>query len=183
MRYLHHHGWINFRMRAMLVSVATYSLSLPWQPVASWLAQQFVDFEPGIHYPQIQMQSGLSDQQVLRIYNPITQAFNLDEAGDFVRRWVPELAQVSTNWIFEPWKMPANIQAQVGWTRDYFYPAPLVDFEFAHRLAKQEITHLRAQHSLPPANKHQHSTPSTRPSAPQSNHHPQSAHQQLDLFS
>lgn len=148
MRYLHHQGWINFRMRAMLVSAATHSLSLPWEPVADWLAEQFVDFEPGIHYSQIQMQSAMSGVTVLRMYNPVTQAMTLDPKGDFVRRWVPELANVSNFWIFEPWKMTPNLRQQAGWTRAFYYPSPLVDFEASHRETKAAITELRAAHQL-----------------------------------
>jgi len=144
MRFLHHQGWLNFRMRAMLVSAATYSLSLPWQPVADFLARAFVDFEPGIHYPQIQMQSGMMGNTVLRIYNPVSQAVDLDVDGHFVRRWVPELRQVTQTWIFEPWKMTPNLQEQAGWTKDYYYPKPLVDFKRVHQEAKSAVTGIRA---------------------------------------
>ncbi|MCM8532579.1 MAG: deoxyribodipyrimidine photo-lyase, partial [Lentisphaeraceae bacterium] len=58
MRYLNKYGWINFRMRAMLVSFATNNLWLHWKPVADHLGRQFTDYEPGIHYSQIQMQAG-----------------------------------------------------------------------------------------------------------------------------
>lgn len=144
MRFLHHQGWINFRMRAMLVSTATYSLSLPWQPVANFLATLFVDFEPGIHYPQIQMQSGMMGNTVLRIYNPVSQAVDLDIDGHFVRKWVPELRQVSQTWIYEPWKMTPNLREQAGWTADYFYPTPLVDYQRVHKEAKAAVTEIRA---------------------------------------
>ena len=151
MRYLQHHGWINFRMRAMLVSSATYSLSLPWQPVARWLAQLFVDYEPGIHYPQVQMQSGANGAAVLRMYNPVTQATELDPQGRFVRQWVPELRQVSDAWIFEPWKMTPVLRLHAGWTPEAGYPCPLVDFVAVHRAAKAEMTALRAELQPPSA--------------------------------
>lgn len=140
MRFLIAHGWLNFRMRAMLVSVACYTLKLPWQPVAHWLAQLFVDYEPGIHYPQIQMQSGTNGNQVLRIYNPLSQAQELDPDGIFVRRWVTELQDVPTTWIFTPEKMPIQLKQQYGAEQ---YPMPMVDFVIAHRAAKQEISTLR----------------------------------------
>lgn len=144
MRFLHHQGWINFRMRAMLVSAATHSLSLPWQPVADFLAGLFVDFEPGIHYPQIQMQSGMMGNTVLRIYNPVSQAIDLDVNGNFVRKWVPELRQVSQTWIYEPWKMTPNLQEQAGWTKDYFYASPLVDYQRVHKEVKAAVSEIRA---------------------------------------
>lgn len=150
MRYLHHHSWINFRMRAMLVSAATYSLSLPWRSVAHWLAQLFVDCEPGIHYPQIQMQSGTAGGTVLRIYYPLTQARTLDADGIFVKTWVPELRNVSHTWLFQPWKMTPNLHRQVGWIHEAPYGSLLVDFEVAHREAKAEISELRAAHSAAP---------------------------------
>lgn len=165
MRFLHHHGWINFRMRAMLVSSATYSLSLPWQPVADFLATLFVDFEPGIHYPQIQMQSGMMGNTVLRIYNPVSQAVDLDADGYFVRKWVPELRQVSQTWIYEPWKMTPNLRELAGWNQDYFYPAPLVDYQRAHKEAKAAVTSIREGHKMlaVPATSRDESTRSSQP--------------------
>lgn len=144
MRFLIYHGWLNFRMRAMLVSVACYTLKLPWQPVSDYLAGLFVDFEPGIHYPQIQMQSGTTGQQVLRIYNPVKQAQDLDPEGIFVRCWLPELANVSKVWIFEPWRMPEGMRLRSGL---HDYPLPPVDFVVSHREAKDEMTLLRQKTS------------------------------------
>ena len=114
MHYLHYHGWINFRVRAMLVSVATYTLSLPWRPLADWLAHLFVDFESGINYPQIKMQSGMAANPVLRMYNPVTQAKELDPQAHFVRKWVQELQQVGGTWILSPLEMPTSIRARHG---------------------------------------------------------------------
>ncbi len=148
MRYLHHHGWINFRMRAMLVSAACWSLSLPSGPVAAWLAQLFVDYDPGIHYPQIQMQSGMAANGVLRIYNPVMQAHSLDPDARFVRTWVPELRDISDSWIFEPWKMPSRLQKQAEQQSGVSVSLPLVDFSLAHRQAKAAVASLRQRHGL-----------------------------------
>jgi deoxyribodipyrimidine photo-lyase len=90
MRALRATGWINFRMRAMLVSFASYHLWLHWPKPAAFLAQQFTDYEPGIHYSQFQMQSGTTGINTLRIYSPDKQAEDHDPDGEFVRRWVPE---------------------------------------------------------------------------------------------
>lgn len=145
MRYLHHYGWINFRMRAMLVSVASFPLWLPWQPVAHWLASLFTDYEPGIHYPQIQMQAGTTGINIPRIYNPITQAQKCDPDGKFVRQWVPELRHVSDQWIFEPWRMSQKQQQHFGVVIGDDYPAPLVDFTQAARMARERMSYLNTQ--------------------------------------
>ena len=103
MRALRHHGWINFRMRAMLMSVASYQLWLPWRQSGEALARLFVDYEPGIHWNQCQMQSGTSGINTVRIYNPIKQGLDHDPEGTFTRQWLPELQEVPVSGIHTPW--------------------------------------------------------------------------------
>ncbi len=129
-------GWLNFRMRAMLVSVAAYPLWLHWDQVGHWLASQFVDYEPGIHWSQMQMQSGTTGINTTRVYNPIKQAQDQDPQGIFVRRWLPVLRQVPDTWLFEPWKMPPSVQAQCGVVVGRDWPLPVVDLPEATRKAK-----------------------------------------------
>ena len=143
MRYLIANGWVNFRMRAMLISIASYPLALPWQPVSRYLASLFTDYEPGIHYPQVQMQAGTTGINIPRMYNPILQAQRLDAKGLFVRRCVPELQHVSDQWIFEPWLMPRTIQENSRCIIGEDYPAPLVDFAAAIRQARADLKSVR----------------------------------------
>ena len=92
MRFLNSTGWLNFRMRSMLMAVASYHLWLDWRVTGLHLAQKFTDFEPGIHWPQVQMQSGDDwHEYCTYIYNPIKQGLDQDPTGIFTRRWVPEL--------------------------------------------------------------------------------------------
>ncbi|QID19840.1 deoxyribodipyrimidine photo-lyase [Nitrogeniibacter mangrovi] len=139
MRMLHHTGWINFRMRAMLAAVACYHLWQPWRAAGLHLARQFIDYEPGIHWSQMQMQSGSTGINAFRIYNPVKQSRDQDPAGDFIRRWVPELAQVRGDWIHEPWRMDATLQARAGCRIGGDYPAPIVDHERAARTARNRL--------------------------------------------
>ncbi|GAA4011757.1 FAD-binding domain-containing protein [Actimicrobium antarcticum] len=136
-------GWLNFRMRAMLVSVAAYPLWLHWRPVGLWLARQFLDYEPGIHWSQMQMQSGTTGINVPRIYNPIKQAHDHDPHGHFVRRWLPAMRKVPDAWLFEPWRMPADLQARYGVVVGEDIAMPLVDLELATRQAKEKLFGLR----------------------------------------
>ena len=134
-------GWLNFRMRAMLVSVAAYPLWLHWRPVGQWLATQFLDYEPGIHWSQLQMQSGTTGINTTRVYNPVKQAQDHDPQGRFVRQWLPALQQVPDTWLFEPWRMPHTMQTHLG---VFVMPQPLVDLAQATREAKQRL-HSRRQ--------------------------------------
>ena len=142
---LHETGWINFRMRAMLVSIAAYPLWLHWRPVGLWLARQFLDYEPGIHWPQMQMQSGTTGTNIPRIYNPIKQAQDQDPHGVFVRRWLPALRRVPDAWIFEPWLMPPDLAAACGVRIGIDIAVPVVDLQTATRTAKARLFALRAQ--------------------------------------
>lgn len=141
MRALLATGWINFRMRAMLVSFASYHLWLHWRPTALHLARHFLDFEPGIHYPQVQMQSGTTGINALRIYNPIKQIYDQDPQGLFLRRWLPELARVPLAYLAEPHKLPpAQQHLRQG------YPNPLVAHQAAVAQARARIATVRGQH-------------------------------------
>jgi deoxyribodipyrimidine photo-lyase len=118
MRQLVATGWLNFRMRAMLVSFAAYHLWLHWREPGLFLARQFLDFEPGIHWSQMQMQSGTTGINTLRIYSPAKQAADQDPQGLYVRRWVPEFGTAT-------------------------YPPPIVDERAALAAAKERLYGLR----------------------------------------
>ncbi len=138
MRYLNATGWLNFRMRSMVTAVASYHLWLDWRVTGLHLARQFTDFEPGIHWPQIQMQSGTTGMNTVRIYNPIKQGRDQDPCGTFTRTWVPELAAVPDAYLQEPWTWTGadTILGQA-------YPYPIVDVAEAAREARQKVWAVR----------------------------------------
>lgn len=146
-------GWLNFRMRAMLVSVAAYPLWLHWRDVGNWLARQFLDYEPGIHWSQMQMQSGTTGINIPRIYNPIKQARDQDPEGVFVRHWLPAMRKVPDMWLFEPWRMPTTLQSACGVKVGQDIGQPPCELEIATRIAKQRIFGLRANPQVKAAKK------------------------------
>jgi len=134
MRALQTTGWLNFRMRAMLMSFASYHLWLHWQRTSLHLAQLFTDYEPGIHYSQVQMQSGTTGINSIRIYNPLKQGIDQDPDGIFIRQWIPELAEIDSDYIHTPWKRPSQAQD---------YPPPIVDVNTARKAAADKLYGLR----------------------------------------
>lgn len=136
MRALIATGWLNFRMRAMLMSFASYHLWLHWRRPALHLARLFTDYEPGIHYSQSQMQSGTTGINSIRIYNPVKQGLDHDPDGLFIRQWIPELANMPTSCIHTPWQAPALMGE---------YPMPIVDLVSARKAAADRIYGLRKQ--------------------------------------
>lgn len=134
MRSLHENGWITFRMRAMLVSFASYDLWLDWRKTAPFLAGLFTDYEAGIHYSQFQMQSGTTGINTVRIYNPIKQSYDHDPQGKFIRRYIPELKNVPDSFIHEPWLFE-NIKTD--------YPQPIIQHESAIKFARTKISECR----------------------------------------
>lgn len=146
MRALNQHGWINFRMRAMLISFASHHLWLPWRESGLHLARKFVDYEAGIHWPQVQMQSGTTGINTIRIYNPVKQGMDQDPSGAFIRAHLPELRIVPDAFIHEPWHWPG--------AKELRYPKPIVDNAVAAKAARDILYGLRkaAGHRLESGN-------------------------------
>jgi deoxyribodipyrimidine photo-lyase len=143
MRALSQHSWINFRMRAMLMSFASNHLWLHWRPTALHLAKHFLDFEPGIHFSQCQMQSGTTGINTIRIYSPAKQVIDHDPTGQFIRKFVPELSAIPEEYLAEPHRMPMSVQSRVGCVLGRDYPLPIVDHRQAYKTARDRIYAIR----------------------------------------
>ncbi len=135
MRCLVATGFVNFRLRALLASFFTHLLWQPWQDCTEHLAQHFLDFEPGIHFPQLNMQSGETGINTIRIYNPVKNGKDHDPKGEFIKKWVPELKNIPEVYVHEPCKMPALEQQFVDFSLGIDYPFPIIDMETARKFA------------------------------------------------
>ncbi len=143
MRALRSNGWINFRARAMLQSFASYHLWIHWRFSGVLLAQLFTDYEPGIHWNQVQMQSGTTGVNLARIYNPLKQGRDQDPEGKFIKKWIPELERLPSELIHEPWLMTDMEQKLHGCVIGKNYPAPMVDHVQAAKEARTKIYKVR----------------------------------------
>lgn len=136
-------GYLNFRMRAMLVSFVSYHLWQPWKRAAVFLGRQFQDFEPGIHYPQFQMQSGVTGINTIRMYNPVKQSADHDPEASYIKKWVPELANLPTRFAHKPWELTALEEQAYHFELGKHYPRPIIDLEKAGKHARNKIWAMR----------------------------------------
>ncbi|RJG47923.1 cryptochrome/deoxyribodipyrimidine photo-lyase family protein [Motilimonas pumila] len=138
-------GYINFRMRAMLVSFLCHHLAVDWRMGVEYLASLFLDFEPGIHYSQFQMQAGVTGINTIRIYNPVKQGLEKDPDGEFVKTWLPQLAQVPAPLVHTPWQLTPMEQQMYQVQLGHDYPEPIVDIKQSYNQAKELLWQWRSK--------------------------------------
>ena len=132
-------GYLNFRMRAMLVSFFTHHLWQPWKAGVVFLANNFLDFEPGIHYSQFQMQAGETGINMIRIYNPTKNAKEHDNEGLFIKKWIPKLKKIPVPLVFEPWKLSEIDQEMFDCKIGFDYPKPIIDISKTYKYAASKL--------------------------------------------
>lgn len=132
MRYYRRYGWLNFRSRAMITSFAVHALRIPWQQVQYELAKFMIDYVPGINTTQVQMQTGVTGMNTIRVYSPMKQMADHDADALFITRHIPELQNFSATDI-------ASFQARsLG-----AYPSPIIDFKAETKIMKDALYALK----------------------------------------
>ncbi len=132
MRYYRRYGWLNFRSRAMVTSFAVHALRIPWQTIQYELAKFMIDYVPGINTTQVQMQTGVTGINTIRVYSPMKQMVDHDAAAIFIKTYIPELSNFS----------PAEIAAFQTTTLGT-YPKPIIDFKTETKIMKDALYSLK----------------------------------------
>ncbi len=129
MRELWHTGWMHNRVRMIVGSFLAKNLLLPWQAGEAWFWDCLVDADLASNAASWQWVSGSGADAApyFRIFNPVTQGERYDPHGAYVRRWVPELARLPTQFIHAPWLAAKNVLLEAGVDLGSTYPAPIVD--------------------------------------------------------
>ncbi len=143
MRCLVQTGYVNFRMRSMVVSFLTHHLFQHFTTGGAWLARQFLDFEPGIHYGQMQMQAGLTGINTVRVYNPVKNALDHDSEAVFIKKYVPELRELPVHLVIEPWNTTAMEQQLYAFDYGTIYPKRIVDIKETRKHALDKLYYQR----------------------------------------
>lgn len=145
MRELWTTGWMHNRVRMIVASFLTKDLLIDWRVGERWFWDTLVDADPANNAAGWQWVagSGADASPFFRIFNPITQGEKFDPKGDYVRRWVPELAAMPADWIHKPWEAPSHVRHRAGVILDENYPKPIVDHGMARQRALDALKETR----------------------------------------
>ncbi|MEV0208977.1 deoxyribodipyrimidine photo-lyase [Streptomyces sp. NPDC050788] len=123
MRQLRHEGWMHNRGRLLTASFLTKTLYVDWREGARHFLEFLVDGDIANNQMNWQWMAGTgTDSRPNRVLNPVTQGKRYDPDGAYVRRWVPELAEVEGPLVHEPWKLQGLDRAALG-----DYPDPIIE--------------------------------------------------------
>lgn len=145
MRELWHTGWMHNRARMIAASFLIKDLMIDWRRGEAWFRDTLVDADLANNVVNWQWVagSGADAQPFFRIFNPVRQAEKFDPAGDYVRRWVPEISCLPDRWLHKPWEAPAGVLREAGIELGRDYPLPIVDHAAARQRALRAYERLR----------------------------------------
>jgi deoxyribodipyrimidine photo-lyase len=146
MRQLWETGWMHNRVRMIVASFLTKDLRISWQEGAKWFWDTLVDADLANNTMGWQWSGGCGADAApyFRIFNPMTQGEKFDSAGDYVRRYVPELSRVPKQWIHRPWEADASILKSANLRLGQDYPRPIVDHAIARKAALAAFEKLKS---------------------------------------
>ena len=147
MRQLLQTGWMHNRVRMIVASFLVKHLRLPWTHGAKWFWKTLVDADLANNTLGWQWSAGCGADAApyFRIFAPVSQGMRFDPAGNYVRRWVPELKGMPAAFVHCPWKAPAGVLAQAGVSLGDSYPGPMVDHAAARSAALGAFRSLRGR--------------------------------------
>ncbi|MHB1214381.1 MAG: cryptochrome/photolyase family protein [Thiobacillus sp.] len=147
MRQLNRTGYMHNRLRMVAASFLTKDLLVDWRRGERYFADTLIDFDLAANSGGWQWAAsvGCDAQPWFRIFNPVTQSERFDAQGQFIRRYLPELARVAEKFIHAPWTMPAAEQQRAGCVIGRDYPLPIVD----HAVQRAQALALFRQASPP----------------------------------
>ena len=146
MRELWRTGWMHNRVRMIAASFLIKDLLIDWRDGERWFWDTLVDADPANNPASWQWVagSGADAAPYFRIFNPVLQGERFDPDGDYVRRWVPELAKLPDRFLHKPWEAPPALLAESGVTLGETYPAPIVDHHAARDRAMKAYRAVRS---------------------------------------
>ncbi len=135
MRQLLNIGWMHNRARMIVASFLVKDLLIDWRWGEQWFMQHLLDGDPAANNGGWQWSAGTGTDAApyFRIFNPILQSKKFDPEGKYIRRWIPELAQIPTKYIHTPWEMSPAQQGEFGVQIGQTYPGPVIDHAFARQ--------------------------------------------------
>lgn len=146
MRQLWHSGWMHNRVRMVVASFLCKHAQIPWQQGSRWFWDTLVDADLASNTLGWQWTAGCGADAApyFRVFNPVRQAQQFDPNGEYIARWVPELAKVPIKWRAQPWAMPSSEAGHCGFVLGLHYPRPILDLEQQRLAALAGLKHMQA---------------------------------------
>jgi deoxyribodipyrimidine photo-lyase len=134
------------RARMIAGSFLVKDLLLPWTEGARWFWDTLVDADLASNTLGWQWVAGCGADAApfFRIFNPTTQGTKFDPTGEYVRRWVPEIAGLPNEWLHRPWEAPSQVLEAAGVALGRTYPFPLVDHGLARKSALEALARVKS---------------------------------------